>query len=414
MTRRQRTALHVAGAFVVALALRALLAAWLDPSPSWDGVIYERAARMLAAGDGYTVRMYAPSWRWALPTAFYPPGWPAVLGAWKALGLGDLALQSLLGALAVPLAAALGARARGHAGARTAGWVVALWPGGILGAASWMSEPLFTVTLAGGLLALSAPRSTAARALGLVLLGLAAYVRPTALPIAGLALAVLLWPRTPRDPRTIGRSLLALAAALAVIGATLAPWLARNADAVGEPVLTTNAGANLHVGALSARFVPIPDAVDCPPGIRELARQRCHTGRALAVVRADPLAWSLRGAQKIFHTFGYEASPALQLAAGLDRSPRAPAFLALAGLSTVYWLGLVALAVHGARRSRRRVVLVVAAAALALALTHFVFVGGDRYHLPLVPLLAALAAGGLSSLAASRRGRRSRSRGSSA
>jgi hypothetical protein len=30
---------------------------------------------------------------------------------------------------------------------------------------------------------------------------------------------------------------------------------------------------------------------------------------------------------------------------------------------------------------------------LLIALTHFVFIGDDRYHLPLVPLLAGLTAG---------------------
>jgi hypothetical protein len=40
----------------------------------------------------------------------------------------------------------------------------------------------------------------------------------------------------------------------------------------------------------------------------------------------------------------------------------------------------------------------------ALALLHFVFLGGDRYHAPVVPLMAALASLALGALRAAPRG----------
>ena len=82
-----RTALtrrHVGLAFVVGLGLRLAVGQLLTLEPSWDGVIYERAASQLAAGHGYTLRMLDPAWPWPdLPTAFYPPGWPALLSLVK-------------------------------------------------------------------------------------------------------------------------------------------------------------------------------------------------------------------------------------------------------------------------------------------------------------------------------------------
>ncbi|HJL16565.1 MAG TPA: hypothetical protein RMH99_12960 [Sandaracinaceae bacterium LLY-WYZ-13_1] len=437
-----------AAACAVGLALR-LAAAALPVAPSWDGVIYERAAARLADGAGYTLRIYDPAWPWDLPTAFYPPGWPAVLALWKGLGAArgfDLVLQALLGALAIPLAAALTRRLvprRPRAPARAA-WLVALWPGGVLATAGWMTEPLFTVALLAALLPLvGSPAETRARTVGqlglaALLFGLAAYVRPTALAIAPLALAARgaslasiggapddCRPSVPGaggtatdvDPAAgtsrrpgarhstpgasrwrpaLGAALLALFAL-----APLAPWMARNAAQLDGAVVSSNAGANLYVGTVDARFTRIPDDLDCPAGPRELARDRCRRERALARIADDPLGWLALGVAKLGHTFGYEASPALQLGASLERrAPPQAALLALSASCTLFWLALLGGALAHAPRLGRRCLPCWAAVA-SLAATHFVFLGGDRYHLPLVPILAALATAGAASASGS-------------
>lgn len=405
----------IALAFAAGLALRALVGQALPIAPSWDGVIYERAARQLAAGEGYTLAMYDPDFRWAhLPTAFYPPGWPAVLSAVKRAALplpADLLLQALLGALAIPLAARVAGAAAGHRAARIAAWLVALWPGGWLAAASWMGEPLFGLALLAAVLPLVGPRGARPGRLGLaaLLFGLAAYVRPTALAMTPLALAARAWSRL---PRAVSVLVALLACALALV--PLAPWLARNAQQLGGPVLSSSSGANLYVGALGPRFARIPRTIDCPPGPRELARDRCRRERALARIEADPAGWLALGVAKVLHTFGYEASPALTLGAGLGHpTPEEELPVrSLVVLSSAYWLGLLALALRArARRAPRRVIW---ACALGVTLLHVVFLGGDRYHLPLVPLVAALAAAALSSPRASPRGRRARPRAPSA
>ncbi len=390
---RRRTLAHVAAAALVGLLLRAALSA-LDVAPTWDGVIYERAARMLAAGDGYTLRMYAPEWPWALPTAFYPPGWPAALALLKLLGgprALDLGLQSLLGAIAIPLAARLGGRAHGHRGARWAAWAIALWPGGVALSASWMGEPLFTAGLLAALLPLARPRVGLGYAGSALAFGVLAYVRPTALPIAVLALGARAFVANRGPARAVGAIGAACLASLALL--PLAPWMSRNEARLGAPVISSSAGANLYVGTLGPRFARIPDALDCPDGARELARDRCRRERALARVEADPLGWLELGAEKLGHTFGYEASPALQLARGLgvERPREHAAALGLAVVCSAFWLGLLALALTRGRRARPGPRAIVVAACVAVALVHFAFLGGDRYHLPLVPLIAAVA-----------------------
>lgn len=403
--RSARTRRHLGTAFLVGFGLRSMVGWVLPLEPSWDGVIYERAARHLAEGNGYTLRMLDPSWAWPnLPTAFYPPGWPGLLSLVKLLGGPpglDLGLQALLGALAVLLAARIGGALGGHRGARRTAWLVALWPGGVLLAGSWMGEPLFTLLLLAAMAALVGPRGARPNRLALsaLLFGVAAYVRPSALALAPLALVTRALSPPPSGERLGGgrwrrsrarRTAVALSfAVLALV--PLAPWLARNVDRLSGPVVTSSSGANLFVGALSPYFTRIPDDMDCPPGPRELARDRCRRDRALSRIRADPLGWMVLGAGKLAHTFGYEATPALQLGAGLGWSDPASRRLVwlLAVPCTLFYWGLLGLAVRTRVRPSHRVIW---AAVAGVALVHFLFVGGDRYHLPLVPLIAALAA----------------------
>ena len=391
---------------MAALALRALVAL-LPLSPAWDGAVYERAAASLAGGHGYTQRSLRPGAP-LLPTAFYPVGWPAVLAVPRALGAGsrfDLGLQALLGALAVPLAARIGRRVGGSRAARLTAWAVALWPGGVLAGASWMGEPLFTFAI----LMATLPLAHARRKLFLrivvsgALFGLAAYVRPTALVIAPLlAFVVALGPARPR----LGRALAAATLMVAISTAPSIPWALRNQERLGALALSSNGGANLLIGTLSGRFTPLDPSADCRPGTRELVRDRCRRERALERIARDPARWIGLGALKLGHTFGYETTPALQLGVSLGVGERAPPVLALAALCTLgYWV-VTGLALLGARRLSRRALGLTFAPAAGVALLHLVFLGGDRYHLPVVPFLAVVAASMIAGGIANRRARR--------
>lgn len=223
------------------------------------------------------------------------------------------------------------------------------------------------------------------------MLGLTAYVRPTALAIAPFALAARAWSTRPRAARVT-----AAVAITALALVPLAPWMMRNADRLSAPVVSSSAGANLYVGTLGSRFARIPEAIDCPRGPRELTRDRCRRDRALARISADPARWLALSAGKVAHTFGYEMGPALSVGAGLGwtRPEQHLAVQVLIAVCSAYWLGLLLFALRArGRRAPRRVIW---ASALGVAALHFVFLGGDRYHLPLVPLFAALAAAGLS------------------
>lgn len=383
--------------FALAFLPRLGCALTLPVRPTWDGVIYVRAADQLARGEGYTQRALredAP----ARASAYYPVGFPAALSLVRLVGGGlrlDLVLQSFLGALAASVTYLLARRSFGRTRARIAAILVALWPSGILIAASWMSEVLFTLILAASFLPLSWMRRRHRRraiAISSALLALSSYVRPVGLLVLALYIG---WVVVRRVRTAWSYVPIALVAVACVIG----PWAIRNSIRLGSPVLiSTNGGTNLLLGTVGdGLFARIPREIDCSDALTEAARDRCRGEHALARIAEHPLAFLTRGARKTFDTFAYESTPALQLAESLGGPQPRPSVLtvALAALSSLYYIALVAMALFAVLRGRTGESVVrtaTASALLATACLHFATLGGDRYHLPLVPFVAIFAA----------------------
>lgn len=395
---------------LLGLGLRCSLL-FLSVSPSWDGVIYVRAAEQLAHGEGYTLRIFAahnPS----LPTAYYPVGFPAILALLRLLGGGlasDRALQVLASTAIIPVAALLARRAYGRAAGRAAAWLTALWPGGILFSATWLAEPLFALGLGLALLPLAyARRRARLRALvcSSLVLGALAYVRPSALPIAlvlGITLGFAWRPTAALAARArYAFTLGALALALALV--PLAPWIVRNQLRLGAPVLvSTNGGVNLLIGALGdGSYSEIDANHPCRrTPMSEAARDRCYAASARAQIAREPVTWLGRGLLKLAHTFGHDSAAAQSFSAGYrgPESLREAAQIWALGLSRVAWLGLLAAALAGAHRVWRRAPpsarALLLAPVLALAGLHAVYLGGDRYRAAVAPMLLALSGVGM-------------------
>lgn len=391
----------------VALLLRLALLVLAPVAPSWDGVIYVRAAEQLAAGAGYTLRILHEGNN-AVATAFYPVGFPAVLAAVRWLGGGLLAdrfLQVLSSSAIVPLSYLFARRAHTRRAGRAAAWASALWPGGILLSSTWLAEPVFALGVGLALLPLAyARRRQRSRALAIASLGLglSAYLRSSSLPIAGLLGLLLGYAWFARDalPRRVLKSV-ALAAALGTLAlAPLAPWALRNARLLGAPVMvSTNGGVNLLLGTRGdGGFSPIAAGERCKSDpLREVDRDRCYQRRAIEAIVADPLSWVARGLLKLAHTYGHESAPAQCFGEGL-RLPAAQAeawrLWALA-LCRLGWLVLLPAAMLGAsivaRRGSPVMRAVLFAPVLAIAGLHMVYLGGDRYHPAAAPVLLALA-----------------------
>lgn len=391
----------------LALGLRLLLLMATEVEPSWDGVIYERAAGQLAQGEGYTLRILAEA-NDPLPTAYYPVGFPALLAFVRLAGgelLADRLLQVFACTLFVPLAYLFARRASTRSAGVTAAWLAAAWPGGIFLSATWLAEPLFAVGIALALLPLAyarrreRPRALAIAALGL---GLTAYIRASALAIAGsVALALALtWLRGWPWPKRLVAALATAAAVLAIASLPLTPWLIRNQQQLGAPVLvSTNGGVNLLIGALGdGSFAPLDADEPCRrPSLSEVARSRCYQRQALAVIAADPLAWLGRAGLKLAHTFGHDSASAQCFVAGLRASEQARArwrvwSLALCRLG---WLVLLCGTLVGAflvfTRGPPTMRALLLAPIAGLAGLHMVYLSGDRYHAAVAPMMLALA-----------------------
>lgn len=396
----------------VALALRVLLVALTTSAPAWDGVIYVRAAEQLSRGEGYTQRILHEA-NPPTPTAFYPVGYPAVLALIRSLGGGlgaDLALQCACGALLVPLTYLLARRTHGRRAGRTAAWLAALWPGGVFMSATWLAEPLFAVGAAASLLPVAYARrrrrlpAMAVAALGL---GLTAYLRASALPIAALVGLLLGGTLRARPAAPVRRWLTgcALAAAMVAVACVpLSPWMARNARLLGKPVpVSTNDGVNLLLGAKGdGSFTTLSADEPCKrDALREVARSACYAAEARRLIAADPLTAGARALLKLAHTYGHDSAPAQCFADGLRASPGAQNAWRLwsLGLCRVAWLLILGAALLGGSEVCRRGDRVARALLLgpiaALAVLHMVFLGGDRYHAAVAPMVLALAAIGL-------------------
>jgi 4-amino-4-deoxy-L-arabinose transferase-like glycosyltransferase len=377
-----------------AALVRLALFAALPTVPVWDGVIYERAGARLAAGEGFTRAVLAEG-QPEIPTAFFPVGFPAVLSVLRAAGAGrsgDLALQVLAGIALVPLVGLLGRRLGGARAGRHAAWWVALWPGGIFYSLSWMSEPIFAllstsavVLLAFGRRARRERRFVAAA----VLLALAAYVRPVAVPI----LAILALMDAAFESRPLRAFARRAGIAAVIVTAIHLPWMLRNQAELGAPAfVSTNGGANLLLGTLGeGHFGEIPADVDCSPDLPEIAKDRCRSARAWARMREAPEEILPRALLKLTHTFGHESAPAYGWARSIPPRAAERAELWALASSRVFWLALLAAAAWGAQGRRGRVFWLNACPILGVALLHAVVLGGDRYHAPAAPMLCVLA-----------------------
>jgi len=175
--------------FLLALGLRAAWILCVPSRPVGDFAMYlESAAHLLEHGE--------------LDDQFiYMPGYVLLLAGIQALGGGWLAAKlaaAVLAAAGAPLVYALGKQLWNPSAAAIAAVLYAIWPGGIAVASVTGTDIPAAVMVAAGAWAFARTRPEAtyrgAFAAGM-LLGVAAWVRAVALPLAALGV-VLLWAKT--------------------------------------------------------------------------------------------------------------------------------------------------------------------------------------------------------------------------
>ncbi len=393
----------------VALRLAWALYAARPPVGLHDPTFYTIFAESLAAGDGYRL----PDGQ---PTAYYPVGYPAALGAvfWLAdhsplpdgrVGL-VVALNLVASAASLVMVHEIGRRVLGARAGLVAASVLALMPNLVFHAALALTETVFNTIALGAVLVVVATdwRRRSLRVLvGFgVLVGIAALVRPPSLLFIPV-LALAGWRAAGWGWREATRSLAVPGlAALAVI----LPWTARNVQVMEAPILlSSNVGDNLCIGhnpEANGAFQMPPSCLDGYDDLvrpeYEVARDTDGRAKALAFIRDDPAAQLRLVPLRAYHTFkndtdglfaaeSYGADPFIdpELRSVLEVAANVAFFSTLA-------LGVASLAVVRTRGGRDPDRLLLVLAAASLALTPLAFFGDVRFHVPVVPFLVLGAA----------------------
>ena len=381
-------------ALLASIAFAARMAFWhaWRPPPAWDAVLYERAARGLASGLGYSCFMFGPAADPRVPTAYYPVGYPAYLAVFYALvGVAPWVVAlagATAGAASVAAVHRLALTVARPMVALLAGLALALMPGQIVYATVPMTEVLWGASLLACVASLDARRPWTA-----VAVAAASFVRPQALPLA-LALPLL-------RPGPWRRRVLGAAATVAMTLALVAPWTVRNCVSLdGCALVSANGASNLAAGTVArsdGTWVALTPDDGCRGVVGEAARERCWRAVALRNIRANPWAWAARAWPKLRHTFAYEESPVEYLAAAVPSRIDGAARERWHRRMTFAWQAVALLAALSVltrivRREASRAHLACGLTVLVVGATHAVFFGGDRYHLPLVGCACVMAA----------------------
>jgi hypothetical protein len=375
----------------VAVALRLVWALIVPIVPISDSVLYDAFARSIATGKGFAYPEGAL-------TAYWPVGASAVYGTlYRLFGLGYwsiVAFQIALGGAIVALTMRAARRCVGPTIAPLAGWFTALWPILIQFTTVMASELIFMALL---LLAINAWLSDRLPVVVRALLwgsciAAATYVRPTAWPLLVL-FPIAGW--------LVTRNLRAMLTTFLVSGVCavtlFAPWTYRNFALFDRFVLiAANGGVNLWMGnnpQSNGGYMPLP-----PGDYGNEAERDRHFGReAAGFIKASPGSYLGLSARRLVTTYDRESIGVVWNEGGLSRHLGAAGLKGLKLVSAAYWWcmllsGVAGIVLIARDRGRLRVAWPVALPLAFLAIVPVLTVGGDRYHLPLDPVLAIFAA----------------------
>jgi 4-amino-4-deoxy-L-arabinose transferase-like glycosyltransferase/SAM-dependent methyltransferase len=421
------THLWLAGIFLVGLILRLIWVFYTDTlplggDPSW----YFGVARNLFEGKGYVADhlVYTETPINDTPTAFWPPAYPVTLAAmWKITGFSLMTakiLNATLGALTIIFLYLLGTAIFHRKVGLASAALFAVFPNAIAWLPLLFPEAMFILVFVMALWVLVGitPKSRrgallVAAAVGL-LTGLAALTRGQGLVLAPVA--ALFW--LSRDGwRPAMRQCLLL-----VLGASLliAPWTVRNWVVLDSPILiSTNAGVSARTGHApdsTGTSMWTSDPVRDSSGELFTAEQsaydpewevvgyRVWTRRAIEYAVTHPMREVELTRYKIYHLYRSD-SGVIPWLTTLGVTPIEPHWLQDhlwvvfdASYYSVLFAALAFMPLWVVRGGPKKQLLV--NVLIVWTLFHIAFNGEPRYHVPLYPIFALSAMGGIATIAA--------------
>jgi len=323
---------------------------------------------------------------------------------------------------AVPLSRSVG-EGLGVRAEHIAAWIVAFYPWLVLYPLGLASENLFFVLLAVAILALlRASDSGALRdwALAGIALGLAALTRsiilgfvPFAILIAAGFIPASLRRRLGLSPAASSNRIRGPLVLIACIAALTLPWIWRNTRLHGHlTFIENNLGNNLYLGyhPKSTGTFQFGISLDLVPILDDAERNRRGLEAAWGFIRADPGRVPYLIVRKLGYFWGLEKRVFIYFYSNNYLGHWSDPLIALALLvlclpfvllmpAAILGLTLPARVPQGEASARlRRGTLLLLTLILYFTAVHALILAEDRYHLPLVPLLAVFAAQGVVSL----------------
>jgi hypothetical protein len=449
------------GLFVVALVLRLYVASALAGEPVWDGHYYDFGARHIASGFGYADEVMRDGHAVWHPWCHYPVGYSGYLAVfYKLFGTGHGVAHfanALVGALLAVITYLLAREALSPRRAMVAGGLVAFHPGLVLYGALLMTEPLSALLVLGAFYAAlrlaRGGRVLGGIAVGALVMGVAALVRPQALLCAPFLVLVMRGSTSTSTKPAWQRWAIGLVLACGVALVPVLPWTARNCRVMdGCALVSTNAGWNLAIGSFpraTGRFETLRSDDGCREVTGQVQQDRCWLEYGIANIEAAPGRWLSLVPAKLAFTFDHESFAVEYLREARPAAWPEERRVAVRGLLTSVHrlfvaaaaLAFVSLALRGEKRARTIQTALLAALALAsyaafaadtptfwpivlvgcalpwlplpgrpaahpallmsvsliatTALAHAIFFGEDRYHMVATPVFCLLAAAAL-------------------
>lgn len=403
----------LAGIAAIGFAVRL---AWVLTVPSPEGGLVDNAwyyatASNLAHGYGMTVSVVPGDGYAAGPggyqAVFWPPGYPLTLAGFFTLFGSSLAVAEAVnvaaGTITILLTFLIGARVFGARAGLIAAALFAVYPAAIFWLEVPLSETVFSVPFGVAILLLITtgrrPSPTLAFAFGLAL-GYATIMRAQA-SVVWIAALLTWWVLYDRRRDALR------AAAISAIG--LAMWIAPvcvwNTFRTGEPqLLSTNAVFNLRIGhkpEATGRYVHPYDARDLTVLTSpEYTEQGRNFREALTYAATHPTREAQLALWKTIYLFGTDSDWVFWAGAshpvwGSDSTTQHLIDLGDAANVIMILLVLASLPWTLSAKDQRFALWLALAAWTAV---HIVFFSEPRYHLPLLPILLAMAARTLAEL----------------
>lgn len=384
---------HLIYILLLAGILRIIWMLWMPVSPVSDSVMYHEFAKSISEGKGY-----------AYPagnlTAYWPVGTPAIYGALYALFGQHFEVIAIfnvfVGILTTLFIILLAQQWFSARTAAIAGLIYAIWPSQIQYTTILASELLFNLFMIIGLFCWHKFQnkqvlSTVTATLFFVC---AAYVRPIALLLPFILIALSFLSDT--DWKKLFTTTTLTVITMAVL---ISPWAVRNYHLFGEPVLiSTNGGPVMWMGnnpESNGEYMPLPDIhFDS-----ETERADYFKQKALEHIKHEPFIFLKRAGKRFIDYYRSENIGVNWNIKGIQQNNAENLILPFKLISSAYWFFLVLLSaiavVFLVRKNgiwQSSISTPIFFMVSYFTVIHVIIASGDRYHFPIIPFIAVLAA----------------------